>query len=142
MALLDRFRKKKKEVPTQGRDPDSKDVGKKSAEKRANLEVSKKKTTSGAYRVIKNPHITEKAGFLSEKNKYVFRVFPRANKSEVKKTIESLYGVKVEKVHVIHSAPKKRRLGRTQGFRRGLKTGFKKAIVTLKQGDKIELTPR
>ncbi|MFH1671489.1 MAG: 50S ribosomal protein L23 [Candidatus Portnoybacteria bacterium] len=95
-----------------------------------------------AYRIIQRPHITEKAGFLAEKNKYVFRVFPRANKTEVKKVIESIYGVKITNVRMAHSAPKKRRLGRSQGFRHGLKKGFKKAIVTLKQGDKIDLLPR
>ena len=94
------------------------------------------------YQIIKEPHITEKAGTLSEKNKYVFKVYPKANKVEVKKAIESLYGVKVRKVHMVHTAPKKRRLGRHQGWRQGLKKGFKKAIVSLKEGDKIELLPR
>lgn len=95
-----------------------------------------------AYRVIKEPHITEKANFLAEQNKYVFKVFKQANKVEVKKAVEALYGVKVERVHMIHSAAKRRRLGRHEGWRQGLKKGFKKAVVTLKQGDKIELLPR
>jgi len=43
---------------------------------------------------------------------------------------------------MVHTAPKKRRLGRHQGWRHGLKKGFKKTIVTLKKGDKIELLPR
>jgi len=94
------------------------------------------------YKIIKEPHITEKAGILADQNKYVFKVYPRANKVEVKKAIEALYRVKVDKVHMVHSAPKKRRLGRHQGWRQGLKKGFKKAIVSLKKGDKIELLPR
>lgn len=95
-----------------------------------------------AYQIIKEPHITEKANFLAEQNKYVFKVFKQANKVEVKKAVEVLYGVKVERVHMIHLAAKRRRLGRHEGWRQGLKKGFKKAIVTLKQGDKIELLPR
>ncbi len=132
MALLDRFKKKKKV---------EKKIKEKPVEKKADLKVPKKKIIS-AYQIIKNPHITEKASFLSEKNKYIFKIFPKANKTEIKKAIESLYDVKVEQVHIIHSAAKKRRLGKSQGFRHGLKKGFKKAIVTLKQGDKIELAPR
>lgn len=95
-----------------------------------------------AYQIIKEPHITEKASFLAEQNKYVFKVFKQANKVEVKKAVEVLYGVKVESVNMIHLAAKRRRLGRHEGWRQGLKKGFKKAVVTLKQGDKIELLPR
>jgi len=95
-----------------------------------------------AYQIIKEPHITEKANFLAEQNKYVFKVFKQANKVEVKKAVEVLYGVKVERVNMIHLAAKRRRLGRHEGWRQGLKKGFKKAVVTLKQGDKIELLPR
>jgi len=103
---------------------------------------SSKEQLIHAYRVIKEPHITEKANFLAEQNKYVFKVFTQANKTEVRKAVEALYGVKVEKVHMIHSAAKRRRLGRHEGWRQGLRKGFKKAVVTLKQGDKIELLPR
>jgi len=105
------------------------------------MAISKTKNAQ-IYQVIKEPQITEKAGILTEQNKYVFKVYPKANKIEVKKAIEILYGVKVEKVHMVHTAPKKRRLGRHQGWRQGLKKGFKKTIVTLKEGDKIELLPR
>jgi len=114
------------------------------AEKKAPKESAKlsKKEKVDAYRFIQSAHITEKAGILTEQNKYVFRVYPKANKPEVKKSIESLYGVKVEQVRMVHCAPKKMRLGGKEGFKRGLKKGFKKAIVTLKEGDKIELSPR
>ena len=104
--------------------------------------VKSEKKSIQIYDIIKEPHITEKAGILADQNKYVFKVYPRANKVEVKKAIEALYGLKAEKVHMTHSAPKKRRLGKHQGWRGGLKKGFKKAIVTLKKGDKIELLPR
>jgi len=95
-----------------------------------------------AYRLIREPQITEKATFLAEQNKYVFKVLPRANKPEIKKTIEALYQVKVVKVNLVHLAGKKRRLGLSQGWRGGLKKGYKKAIVTLAPGEKIELLAR
>ena len=147
--ILDRGKSRRKVgIPT------PEDVGKvkEPLKKKDRVEVEKKKEGGevktinkkgflSAYRIIERPHITEKAGFLSEENKYVFRVFPKANKSEIKKVVQFLYGVKVEKVHIIHSAPKKRRLGKSQGFRHGLKKGFKKAIVTLKEGEKIDLLP-
>ncbi|MAF20743.1 MAG: 50S ribosomal protein L23 [Parcubacteria group bacterium] len=148
MTLLSRFKKK---VPTsprfhsgsrssigEGRDPDSKDVGKEPLAKRPVRVVNKKQTVK-AYQIIKQPHITEKATWLAEQNKHVFRVAAKTNKIEIKKAIEGLYRVKVDRVRIIHIAPKKRRLGRHQGYHQGLKQGFKKAIVTLKKGQKIEL---
>ena len=130
MALLDKFKKKEK--------PEEK-------EKVEKVVVEKKvirKQVTGAYQIIREPHITEKATFLTDQNKYIFKVSPKANKVEIKKIIEALYDVKVEKVNLIHMAPKKRRLGRTEGWRHGLKKGFKKAIVTLAKGEKIELSPK
>ncbi len=146
MALLDRFKKKtKKEEVQQIEKPKEKEKKKADQSEKPKKEKIQKvigKKVPQAYRIIKEPHITEKAGFLADQNKYVFRVFPKANKIEIKKVIEALYGVKVEKVHLIHSAPKKRRLGRSEGWRHGLKRGFKKAIVTLAKGEKIELLPK
>ena len=100
------------------------------------------KKTVSAYSVIKEPCITEKASFLAEQNKYVFKVYPNVNKIEIKKAIELIYNTKVKNVRVIHVSPKKRRLGRREGWRGGLKHGSKKAIITLKKGEKIELLPR
>lgn len=91
-----------------------------------------------AYRILKVPHVTEKATDLTEKNQYIFRVWPRANKNEVKKAVESLYGVEVISVKIIKVPAKKRRLGRIEGFRKS----YKKAIVKIKKGQKIEVLPR
>lgn len=102
------------------------------------ISSASKKSLARAYSVIKEPHITEKAAALSEQNKYVFKIFPKANKLEVQKAIQSIYDVHVEKVHIVHVAPKRRRVGRHQGWQHGLKHGYKKAIVTLKKGEKIE----
>jgi len=148
MALLDRFKKKiKKEEAQQTKKPEKSGKEKEIAGKKEEV-IGKKpkkvvgKQVAGAYRIIKEPHITEKASFLVDQNKYIFKVSFKANKVEIKKIIEALYGVKVEKVNLIHVPPKKRRLGRNEGWRHGLKKGFKKAIITLAKGEKIELLPK
>lgn len=81
------------------------------------------------------PLTTEKTTRLAQSRAYVFRVDPRENKIEVWKEIEHLYKVKVAKVSMSWTKAKKRRLGRVEG----VKPGFKKAMVTLKEGHSIEL---
>jgi len=138
MAILDIFKKKKitaeKKVELK-KEPKKVEVG-----KTAEMVIPKvkEKIIGQAYRVLKTPQITEKATRLTEKNQYVFKVFPRANKMEIKKAIENLYGVKVRSVKIIKVPPKRRRLGRISGFRKG----YKKAIVKIKEGQKIEVLPR
>jgi large subunit ribosomal protein L23 len=89
-------------------------------------------------KILIAPYITEKSTALSQKNQYLFRVEKRANKNEVKKVIENLYKVKVIDVKIINVPAKRRRLGRISGW----KKGFKKAIVRIKEGQKIEILPR
>lgn len=89
------------------------------------------------FGILKKPHITEKASVLDSYGQYIFEVYPRANKNQIKKAVESFYNVNVEKVRIIVIPPRPRRLGRTMGT----KSGFKKAIVTLRKGEKIELVP-
>jgi len=89
------------------------------------------------YDLIQTASLTEKSTLLSEKyNKYVFRVSPRANKIQIKKAIETLFQKKVLSVNTCNYAGKKKR-ERTAAY--GRKSDWKKAIVTLKKGDKIEL---
>lgn len=88
-----------------------------------------------AYKVLVEPWITEKSHAGLTDNKYVFRIAKDATKSEVKKAIEGFYKVSVQKVAVVNFIPKKRAYGRFEGA----KAAVKKAIVTLKEGDKIEL---
>jgi len=89
------------------------------------------------YDLIQTASLTEKSTLLSEKyNKYVFRVSPRANKIQIKKAIETLFQKKVLSVNTCNYAGKKKR-ERTQNY--GRKPHWKKAIVTLKEGEKIEL---
>ncbi|MDE5587053.1 MAG: 50S ribosomal protein L23 [Bacilli bacterium] len=85
--------------------------------------------------IIKAPVITEKSGNLAQGNQYVFKVDPRANKTEIKQAIEKIFNVKVEAIRTINVKPKKRRVGRYTG----LTNRTKKAIVTLAEGQQIEL---
>lgn len=89
------------------------------------------------YDIIDTVRLTEKATLLAEKeNKYVFRVRPHATKTQIKQAIEKLFKKSVVAVNTANYAGKKRR-ERTASF--GRKADWKKAIVTLKEGDKIEL---
>jgi large subunit ribosomal protein L23 len=86
--------------------------------------------------IIKRPIISEKTMLLAEQqNKYTFSVDKRANKVQIKKAIEEIFKVTVVKVNKIVSNPKKRRYGQYLGF----KPEVVKAIVTLKDGDKIAI---
>ncbi|PJE51386.1 MAG: 50S ribosomal protein L23 [Candidatus Yanofskybacteria bacterium CG10_big_fil_rev_8_21_14_0_10_36_16] len=72
---------------------------------------------------------------LGASNQYVFKVAKTSSKLEIKKSIEELYNVEVEKVNVVNLPAKKRRLGKQIGIR----PGVKKAVVTLKSGSSIQL---
>ena len=85
---------------------------------------------------IKSPVITEKATGLSEQNKVIFKVHENASKSSIKKNIEKIFKVKVVKVNTIN---KKSKVKIVRG-KKGLKKGFKKAVITLKKGQTIDLT--
>jgi large subunit ribosomal protein L23 len=89
------------------------------------------------FDIIQTASLTEKASLLSEKqNKYVFRVSPRANKIQIKQAIEQLFQKKVVDVNTCNYAGKKKR-ERRANF--GRKPHWKKAIVTLAEGEKIDL---
>jgi large subunit ribosomal protein L23 len=84
---------------------------------------------------IKQPWITEKSTRLAEQGKYVFKVAPTTTKNEVKKAVKEIYKVDVVKVNI---TTKPDRTVRFRG-REVAKKGFKKAVVTLKSGQKIDL---
>lgn len=139
MALLDIFKKKKKKVEKEAKKvPEVKVEKKKPKPKPRARPAERKKISKVAYRVLKEPHVTEKATDLAGEGQYVFKVYQGANKNEVKKAIEGLYNVEVRDVKVIRVPPKKRRLGRLEGWRKA----YKKAVIKLKQGQKIEVLPR
>ncbi|HIE35677.1 MAG TPA: 50S ribosomal protein L23 [Candidatus Omnitrophica bacterium] len=133
MAILDALKKKRKVSKEVSKKPklaeklgklaqkvSSRKEEEKETKPREKKEGEKKRYTF-SYKILKEPHITEKSTKLNESNKYVFRVYPSATKTEIKKSIESLYGVDVLKVRTITIPKKKRRLGRTQGFKKGYK---------------------
>ena len=88
------------------------------------------------YDKIISPHINEKATNLSEQNKIIFRVPDKANKNNLKKSIEKIFKVNVTKINIIN---KRSRIKLTRG-RKVKVAGFKKAIVTIKKGQNIDLT--
>jgi|TARA_B110000037_G_C16912604_1_gene420925 large subunit ribosomal protein L23 len=85
---------------------------------------------------IRQPIITEKATILSEQNKTVFKVHNGANKNSIKKNIEKLFKVNVVKVNIINTKTKKK----IKQGKLSKKPGYKKAIITLKKGQSIDLT--
>lgn len=159
MALLDFFKKKKKperkieKKPKKIKKPVEKE-GKiklepkeeKTKARPSEIKIEKqpearprvKKISAQAYKVLHSPHIAEKSTDLEKENKYVFKVLASANKIEIKKTVEDSYGVDVENVRIINIHRRQRRLGKQRGW----KKGYKKAIVKVKKGQKIEILPR
>ncbi len=73
------------------------------------------------------PRISEKAGFVARYNQYVFTIHGKLNKIEVKNAVEKMYGVKIANINMIKVAGKTRQFGRSKGMR----SGFKKAMITL-----------
>jgi large subunit ribosomal protein L23 len=137
MALKDIFKRKPKEPIKEIR------VEKKRTKiakpvKASPRQIKREAKIGEAWKVLKSPSITEKATDLVKQNQYAFKVWKNANKIEIGKAIEDIYGVDVMSVRIINIPSKKRRLGKTSG----LKKGYKKAMVKIKGGQKIEVLPR
>lgn len=136
MALLDFLKNKNKAEKAQS---EVKKTAKTAKETKAKEEKSSPVSFNGvgsvAVKLLKRPHITEKSTYLSGNNKYVFEVYKNSNKIEIKKAVEKLYKTKVLSVNIINIPSKKKRSGR--GY--GVQSGFKKAIVALPKGQKIDI---
>ena len=93
--------------------------------------------------ILIRPIFTEKMSRLEEERKYSFQVIPHANKLEIKKAVELKFGVNVEKVSTSNRIGKKKNMTVRSGGRtirtNGKRSSWKKAIVTLKDGEKIDL---
>jgi large subunit ribosomal protein L23 len=85
--------------------------------------------------VVLAPVVSEKSYSLIEDNKYSFRVHPKAHKTQIRQAVEELFDVHVEAVNIVKVKPKPKR----RGWHRGTKPGWKKAIVQLQEGDRIEI---
>jgi len=144
MSILDKIRKKDDKKDIKQEIKEEKEVKKKTKEIKKSKssgktvkakKVSKEKMPVHYFELIKKPHISEKALRFNSENKYVFVISQSANKSEIKKAVASLYGVIVKSVNTtkVPSKPKK-----FKGIP-GIKSGYKKAIVTLAKGNKIDV---
>lgn len=88
--------------------------------------------------IIRGLHVTEKGAELAEKdNKYFFKVAPTARKAEIKRAVEDVFDVKVRSVNTMRYEGKKKR---ERTVRYGKRSDWKKAVVTLAEGSKIDLT--
>ena len=138
MAIWDRLKKKKKPAVSEERKElaqaaEKREKGEKPTESaREAIEHSDRISVVG---VIRRPHVTEKASGVAKENKYVFVVTPARNKIEIKRAVESRYGVEVLAVNILNMPGKERKRGRQIGWR----PGYKKAVVTLKEGQSIEI---
>lgn len=163
MGFFDRFKSEKEHI---GKDKKPKHIVAKTAKEKAELEkkrqfaavpaggkAEKPKTdahekksepkqaprrkddTRSAYRVLIRALISEKSSMIGASNQYVFVIDRRANKIEVGKAISALYGVKPQKINVLNYSGKSLRYGKTQGMTKA----WKKAIVTLKSGQTIDV---
>jgi large subunit ribosomal protein L23 len=156
MSILDRIigkkeekvqeaEKKSPEIKAEKKETEVKDGEKKLVEKKektikakkSKKEVAKRKVSKReeniAHKILLENLISEKSTMLAAQNKYVFKVTKDAGKFQIKEAVEGYYGVQVVSVNTIKINPKKRIHGRTIGW----KKGFKKAVVTLREGDSI-----
>lgn len=136
MALFRRKKKdeKKQEKPKKDEVMDL-DLKKQATKKPAKPVKKELKKFSGVDRVLVKPLVTEKSSNFGMDNQYAFEVSPGANKIEIRKAIETYYNVKPVKVNVINVRGKNVRWGRV----RGMTKSWRKAVVTLRSGDKIEV---
>lgn len=140
MSILKVFKKKKEE---EKKPKEEKEVSVKARKKqqkdKKDKQVKQKKQVarvdSSAYRILSKPIISEKATFLGGENKYVFEISKSSNKKEVARAISDVYGIKPLKVHIVNVKGKYRKYGRQTGRTKDRK----KAIVTLKEGQTIQV---
>lgn len=139
MAFLDLFKKKKTKKKEKSNEIKEKKLPEVAKVSKAG---ASEKTVLGdnafSYKIIMSPHVSEKASNISAAGQYIFKVANVANKIEIKKAVEKLYKINVESVNIIYVPSKKRQVGR----HKGKKSGYKKAVVTLKKGQTIEITPK
>ncbi|MCK4635486.1 MAG: 50S ribosomal protein L23 [Candidatus Moranbacteria bacterium] len=129
------FGKKKIEDKIEGKEQEVSQVvvDEKKAEKKNNGKKIEVPTVGDSYGVVISPIVTEKSHSINQEGKYLFRVSSKANKRDIKRAIENMYKVDVDKVNVLTVSKKKR----TIKYDRGYQKAYKKAIVTLKKGQSI-----
>ena len=133
MGLFGRTKDSQKQTPEPTKEAVVK-VEKKETPKEVGQLKVKKNTNTNAHKIIVKPLVTEKGNLLSSSNQYLFEVTKNTNKNEIKKAIQAVYNVHPISVNIINMLGKKVRRGRSFGQMKN----WKKAVVTLKAGDKIE----
>jgi len=138
MAALNIFKKGKSEVKPKAKNEKApKTEGIKTEDTELQTPLAQSVLVPAGDSQLVRPHITEKATDLAANNMYVFVVRPGASKKEIGRSVEKAYGVKVKRVRVINVHPKNMRLGRSKG----VKQGYKKAMVQIQEGQRIEILP-
>ncbi len=141
MGVFDFLKRGKKgRAPKQSEDKARKDEAsrqKKIEERQESQKPIILRQSRTAWSVLRSPHVTEKSTDLTASNQYTFKLLGKPAKPEVKKAIEQIYAVHVEKVRKITLPRKERR----RGGRIGWKPGYTKAVITLREGEKIEVLP-
>jgi large subunit ribosomal protein L23 len=144
MALKNIFKKKKEQEVLETapqKKADEVEVAKKENKKikkeknKASATKTKRVVSEQSDHIIVRPHITEKAAILAHANQYVFVVHPDSNQIQIRNAVKELYGVLPVRVNVQNYAGKVVRFGRVRGKRKA----WKKAIVTLPKGSKIDV---
>lgn len=116
--------------------PSKKEESKAAPKSDAKKQAKRSEDTGNAYRVLVRAMVSEKSTLQAARGQYAFAVAPTANKIEVGRAIQSLYGVRPQKINIVNYRGKYVRYGRTEGRSRA----WKKAIVTLQPGQKLDLT--
>lgn len=132
MALFDVFKKRKERERFEKKQKEKTEARREEAEKETKTGAL---TKASNFAIIK-PHIAEKSTSLNEKGVYVFKIKKSANKPMVRQAIKEAYGVLPIKINIINIPSKKIFL---RG-RHAVKPGYKKAIVYLKEGEKINIS--
>jgi large subunit ribosomal protein L23 len=145
MAFFDRFSKKQSGPPQAKAAAEKKPAKEAVAREEKAVEKDTKKadiirqptsSRAGMYaHLLRKPHVSEKAAILAERGVYVFDVQTSANKTEIGKAVEAIYGVHVERVRTQRGIGKLVRRGKVRGQR----NAWKKALVELKKGETISL---
>lgn len=134
MKLLNFFKKKQERKKTDITSAAEDKISKTATEVREIAPVPDLGFSEKAAKTLFRPHLAEKSAALSDRGGYIFRVALQATKQEIKKSIEELYKVKIEKINVIRIPQRQRGVGRYTGRR----AAYKKAVVRLAPGQKIE----
>jgi len=137
MSFIDKFKKKNEGIPESKKATPVKKVAVEPAKKSEETTVAPKKgtKTGPAYKVLFSPLVSEKAAVGESLSIYTFKVNPEATKVDIKNAVKQIYGVMPTKVRIINVNAKIVTRGRTSGRRRD----WKKAMVTLKKNEKIDI---